>query len=61
MEHYKAPDVENEVLQVQKEYKKIIPCFHRTLRDNEIKWGLNKIQGIKFSNEYDLAWNLNKQ
>ena len=34
-----SPHVENEVLQAQREKKKIIPCIHRTITDNSIKWG----------------------
>src|SRR5215207_20480 len=53
-----SPHVENEVLQAQREKKRIIPCFHRNVRDNEIKWGLNKIQGVEFEDKYELARNL---
>jgi hypothetical protein len=50
--------VENEVLQAQRENKIIVPCIHEDLEDNDIKWGLDKIQGIEFSNDYQLARNL---
>ena len=53
-----SPHVENEVLQAQREKKKIIPCIHRTITDNSIKWGLNKIQGIEFDDKFELARNL---
>src|SRR5690349_2030298 len=38
--------VEREVLQAQKLSKKIIPCFYKDIKEKDIKWGLNKIQGI---------------
>lgn len=50
--------VENEILQVQREKKKIIPCFHRDVRRDDIKWGLEKIQGIEFTDKYGLARSL---
>ncbi len=53
-----SPHVENEVLQAQKEKKWIIPCFHKNVRDSDIKWGLDKIQGIEFEDMYELARNL---
>ena len=43
-----SPHVENEVLQAQRENKKIIPCFFRDINPNKIKWGLEKIQGVEF-------------
>jgi DNA-binding beta-propeller fold protein YncE len=53
-----SPHVENEVLQAQRENKKIIPCFFRNINPNKIKWGLDKIQGVEFTNEYQLARDL---
>ena len=53
-----SPHVENEVLQAQKEKKTIIPCFHRTVIGNDIKWGLDKIQGVEFDDKYELARNI---
>jgi hypothetical protein len=50
-----SPHVEREVLQARKENKKIIPCFFRGIRKDKIKWGLDKIQGIEFSDKYELA------
>ena len=50
-----SPHVEVEVLQAQKEKKTIIPCFHRSVIDSDIKWGLNDIQGVEFTNEFQLA------
>ena len=51
-------EVEKEVLQAQRENKTIIPCFHRYVSKNEIKWDLSKIQGIEFHNNYQLARSL---
>ena len=42
-------------MQAQREKKIIIPCFHKNVRVDDIKWGLNKIQGIEFSDKYELA------
>ena len=53
-----SPHVENEVLQAQKEKKIIIPCFHRTVIGSDIKWGLDKIQGVEFDDKYELARNI---
>jgi hypothetical protein len=54
----RSPKVEREVLQAQRENKKIIPCIHRDVSYNEIKWNLYKIQGIEFFDKYELARNL---
>ena len=56
-----SPYVEGEILQAQKKSKKIIPCFYKDVKDNDIKWGLNKIQGITFRNNYELVRNLYNQ
>jgi hypothetical protein len=53
-----SPHVENEVLQAQRENKRIIPCLHISVIHSEIKWGLNKIQGVEFEEKYELARNL---
>ena len=55
-----SPHVEKEVLQAQRDKKRIIPCVHRNVELRSVgyangKWGLEKIQGIEFNNEYDLA------
>jgi tetratricopeptide (TPR) repeat protein len=50
--------VENEVLQAQNEKKTIIPCFHKDISINDIKWGLEKIQGVEFDDKYELARNI---
>jgi hypothetical protein len=50
--------VDNEVLQAQREKKRIIPCLHRLLRRSEIKWSLDKIQGVEFDDKFELARNL---
>jgi hypothetical protein len=38
--------------------QKVIPCLHKNVSDNDIKWGSNKIQGVKFNDEYELARDL---
>jgi TIR domain len=53
-----SPHIENEVLQAQREKKRIIPFLHRSVIHSEIKWGLNKIQGVEFEDKYELARNL---
>jgi tetratricopeptide (TPR) repeat protein len=54
-----SPHVDREVLQAQKEKKTIIPCFHRSITNRYIdKWELNKIQGVEFSDKYELTRNL---
>jgi TIR domain len=53
-----SPHVANEVLQAQGEKKTIIPCFHRSIRDSDIKWGLEKIQGVEFDDKYELTRSL---
>jgi hypothetical protein len=53
-----SPHVSNEVLQAQREKKRIIPCLHKTLGHSDIKWGLDKIQGIDFYDKFELARNL---
>jgi tetratricopeptide (TPR) repeat protein len=54
-----SPHVEKEVLQAQTENKKIIPCFHRSITNRYIdKLELNKIQGVEFSDKYELARDL---
>jgi len=35
--------------------KTIIPCFHKDIIDSNIKWGLDKIQGVEFDDKYELA------
>ncbi|MFZ0515121.1 MAG: hypothetical protein WAM14_26225 [Candidatus Nitrosopolaris sp.] len=41
-----SPNVETEVLQAQREKKTVIPRLHKVVKRGEIKWGLNKIQGV---------------
>ena len=53
-----SPNVGNEVLQAQREKKRIIPCFYSEVKQSDIKWGLNKIQGVQFYGEFELARNL---
>ena len=50
-----SPHVENELLQAKQQKKKIFPCFHKRVRESDIKWGLHRIQGIEFNDKYDLA------
>jgi hypothetical protein len=57
----KSPHVEREVLQAQKEKKTVLPCFHRSVIDSDIKWGLNDIQGVEFTNEFQLARDLHSK
>lgn len=47
--------VEQEVLQAQKENKIIVPCINEDVEYNEVKWGLDGIQGIEFADEFKLA------
>jgi len=51
----RSKDVEKEVLRAQKENKIIIPCIHKDVGIDNIKWNLDRYQGIEFNNEYDLA------
>jgi tetratricopeptide (TPR) repeat protein len=41
-------EVEKEVSRAQENKKKIIPCFYSKIKKNELKWGLEKLQGIEF-------------
>ena len=50
--------VEKEVLQAQRENKIIVPCRHEYISYNQIKWGLENIQGIEFSDKFELILNL---
>ena len=50
-----SPRVEDEVLHAQRENKVIVPCISADIAYNDIKWGLEKIQGIEFSYEYQLT------
>ena len=54
----KSAEIEKEVLQAQRENKKIIPCFFRDIEKHEKKWGLENIQGIKFDDKFELSRNL---
>jgi Big-like domain-containing protein/TIR domain-containing protein/NHL repeat-containing protein len=51
----KSPEVEKELMQARTKNKKIIPCFYNRIPSNEIKWGLEKLQGIEFASENQLA------
>ena len=51
-----SKNIKKEFLQAQSEKKKVLPCFHRDASESNIeKWGLNKLHGVIFSNEYVLA------
>jgi len=54
----RSPNVGNEVSQAQRENKTIIPCIHRDVAYDEIKWNLDKIQGVEFEDKYELVRNL---
>jgi hypothetical protein len=51
----RSTEVEKEVLQAQREKKKIIPCIHRDVSYDEIKWNLKSIQGVEFQDKYELS------
>ena len=51
----KSSHVEKEVLQAQRENKVIVPCMHKYVMRNQIKWNLTNLQGLEFKTEYDLA------
>jgi hypothetical protein len=53
-----SPHVEKEFLQAQTENKIIIPCFHRDVNKDGIKWDLSRLHGIEFEEEFELARNL---
>jgi hypothetical protein len=53
-----SKNVEREVLQAKKEEKIIVPCIHEYVPYNQIKWGLKNIQGIEFSDKFELALHL---
>jgi hypothetical protein len=53
-----SPYVEREVLHAQREKKRIIPCVHRRLIHSQLKWSLDKIQGVEFDDKFELARNL---
>lgn len=56
----RSREVEREVLLAQERGKKIIPCVHGFVLRDQLKWGLDKIQGIRFSDKYDLALYLSR-
>jgi hypothetical protein len=53
-----SPEVEKEVLNAKAQKKKIIPVIHQSVKYADIKWDLNKIQGIEFGDKYELARSL---
>ena len=54
----RSPEIEKEILQAQRENKIITPCIPKDLRHDEIKWNLNRLQGVEFVDKYDLARNI---
>jgi predicted nucleotide-binding protein len=54
-------NVEKEVLQAQKQNKIIVPCINEDVDYGKIKWDLDKIQGIEFSDEFKLARKLSSK
>ena len=54
----RSTEIEKEILQAKSENKTIIPCIHKDVRYEEVKWDLAKLQGIEFADKFDLARNL---
>ena len=54
----RSTEVEKEVRQAQREKKTIIPCIHRDVSYDEIKWDLKSIQGVEFQDKYELSRDL---
>ncbi|HXS61113.1 MAG TPA: TIR domain-containing protein [Candidatus Sulfopaludibacter sp.] len=50
--------IENEIMQAINENKRIIPCFHKYSKRQELKWNLDKYQGIEFNDQFDLMLHL---
>jgi TIR domain len=50
----KSLEVEKEVLQAQRENKRIVPCIYRDLNKHQTRWGLENFQGIEFGDKYEL-------
>ena len=57
---YLQPEIEKEVFLAQKEKKLIIPCKHKAVDYEEIKWGLKEIQGIEFEDKFQLVSELDR-
>jgi TIR domain-containing protein/pentapeptide repeat protein len=51
----RSKDVEKEVLQAKEENKIIIPCTHKDVGIENLKWDLGRYQGFEFDDRYDLA------
>ena len=51
----RSKEVEKEVLQAQRENKTIIPCIHRDVEKDDIKWNLGRFQGFEYDDKYNLA------
>jgi hypothetical protein len=56
----KSQEVEKEVLESIKQGKKIIPAKYQTVSWNDLKWGLEKKQGIQFENKNSLIRHLDE-
>lgn len=54
----RSENVRKEVLYAKHQNKRIIPCFYKNIKIEEVPWGLNNLQGIKFENVYHLIRNL---
>ncbi|MFZ0315437.1 MAG: toll/interleukin-1 receptor domain-containing protein [Nitrososphaeraceae archaeon] len=53
-----SDEVEKEVLQAQKDKKRIIPAKYRKIGFDEVPWGLNANQGIEFESKDELVTRL---
>lgn len=56
----KSQEVEKEVLESIKQGKRIIPAKYQTVSWNDLKWGLEKKQGIQFENKNSLIRHLDE-
>ena len=45
-------------MQARRENKTIIPCIHRDIEKDDIKWDLSSRQGVEFVDKHELARNL---
>lgn len=51
-------EVEREVLQAQRERKKIVPAKYKNIRFDEVPWNLNTHQGIEFESKDEIVTRL---
>jgi len=54
----RSGEVEKEVLQAQRERKKIVPAKYKNIRFDEVPWGLNTHQGIEFESKDEIVTRL---